>query len=506
MKREYLLAVGVMTGNSLDAADVVLTKIDRDLTIEDVCTHSKTSSKALTFFLNKLREVINRCKGDMLSSVQSFDNLQLVEPQAYLDELTGQHEHPITFAVVVDAYMEFVATAIAELRAKVKNQYGEKYTDAIDIIGFHGQTCAHYPPAIAKTKDRHAVYTVQIGNGQQLADITGIPVVYDFRSDDLMNAGEAAPFATVHHQHLAMQARKKGVFPLAFCNAGNTGNISIISTLAGSDAVKVTGWDTAPFNNYPDKLMQAECGETCDYDGRMGAQGTIHTELLRVLFERAVVTKNKDNYLLMPPPKSSDPEWYVLLPELLGSAPIAGEVLSLADRIRTAEYFAVYAFVHSLSLLSDDITMPDHFALCGGGWKNPVCRNHFVGLLKAEPGNPELPEHVALFSALRKRIGGSPIIFPSSQVGFDGTAMEARIFADAAVCRIMGVPFTRPETTGAKSDTICGMLCFPENDKTRVTPVLAEWLAAFNTSATPGIKSTDPRWNRAVAGWSLRTP
>lgn len=500
--RDYLLAIGVMTGNSLDGADVVLTRFDENGAIQDLKAHFLASPPELTQQLKELRSVINQCNGDMPLAVKTFDRTQNAQG---------------TFDEVQKSYIHFVAKAITELiEASRKNSslVGKYDLSAIDVIGFHGQTCAHFPPSIAKTNDPKVLYTCQLGDGQLLSDLTGISVVYDFRSDDLINGGEAAPLAPMHHRHLAELLRQRGQFPVAFCNAGNTGNFTVISTNSQTDELVVMGWDVGPFNNYPDKLMQNELGKECDKDGEHGLRGHVNKALLRKLFATAVVTNDGRNFLLEPPPKSSDPQWYKLIPELTGEAPIHGSNLCFEDRLRTAEYFSAYIYAYALTMIPDNIRMPSHYALCGGGWKNPVQLRHFAGLLKGDfQNNPVLAEHRADFHKLHARIlentteaAKNVTVDLSENYGFDGTAMEARIFADAAFCRIQGIPFTKPSTTGARSDTICGIIRFPKATEANATHTLLEWLTKHNshnlTVDNPAI--FDRRWNRAVAGWHER--
>lgn len=533
-KRDYLLAIGAMTGNSLDGVDVVLTRFGKDGSITDLKSHSVVSPANLTERLRVVREVINTAGGDMAEAVLRLDKpagSRVEESVVQLDERAAGDDGGAAhcrFDDVQNQYIRFVAGAIQELiaLAKADAKLSSEYDlDAIDVIGFHGQTCAHFPPSIARTADPNVTYTVQIGDGQALADLTGIPVVYDFRSDDLMHGGEAAPLAPVHHQHLAEQLRKLGRFPIAFCNAGNTGNFTIISGTAGSGAegkldaqVSVIGWDAGPFNNYPDRLVQLERGEECDRDGKFGSKGRVNIALLERLFDTAVITQDGRNYLLEPPPKSSDPQWYRLIPELTGEANCDGETLSFEDRLRTAEYFSVYIYVHALTMVPEHLAMPRYFALCGGGWKNPVAREHFAGLLRGDfANNPVLEPHKESFGKLLERLkvvspeasaaeDSAVVVAMADEFGFDGTAMEARIFADAAVSRILGRAFTRPSTTGVERDTVCGIIRFPGGTQDGASANLRGWLDEFKSqdATVDRPEVFDGRWSRASAGWNAR--
>ena len=481
--------IGVMTGNSLDGADLVLTQYSADGIQKDLITHSLSTPPALRENLVWFRQVINDERGDVAAVVAK-----------YPANTTSN-----SFQIASDAYVEFVAQAVNQLVSKAMSK-----GFSVDLIGFHGQTCAHCPPSIAKSKDPNLLYTVQIGDGQKLADLTGITVIYDFRSDDLMNFGEAAPFAPIHHQHLAEQTRKVGQFPIAFCNAGNTGNITVISeplinkTLSSGDIV-VQGWDTGPFNNFPDKLMQLEKQADCDRDGLFGRAGKVQLGLLNKLFNQAVLTKEGENFLLKSPPRSSDPEWYKIIPELTDST------ICFEDRIRTAEYFSAYIFFYTLKFISADLRMPAHFAVCGGGWKNPVSFDAFNGLISGDfIHNPVLAEHLDLFEKISKRIvsenKNKTNCAPSEYYGFDGTAMEARIFSDAAMCRLRGEAFSLPSTTGVSKPTVAGIIRFPQKDRTRASKGV---LAYLDSKQSWDLTVDDPakfdsRWSRASAGWHRR--
>ncbi|MBI3420312.1 MAG: anhydro-N-acetylmuramic acid kinase, partial [Proteobacteria bacterium] len=77
----------------------------------------------------------------------------------------------------------------------------------IHALGFHGHTLVHAP---------HKHLTVQIGDGKLLAKLTGIPVVWDFRRDDVRAGGQGAPLVPVYHRALARKWPK----PCAFINIG----------------------------------------------------------------------------------------------------------------------------------------------------------------------------------------------------------------------------------------------------------------------------------------------
>lgn len=428
-----------MTGNSLDAVDVVLTEFAPG-SIKDLAACTLEYPRKMTDALLKLRELI----------------------RANDDEMEKFRDNPF-FVKTVNAYSELVAQAVNRLITENTIDKAE-----IAAVGFHGQTCGHFPPSIAKGEP---AYTLQIGNAQLLADLTGIPVIYDFRSDDIMNGGEGAPLAPVHNLHISGDLREKGVFPVAFCNAGNTGNIAVITENENSKPV-VMGWDVGPFNHFADYLARTFKNEPCDRDARYGKCGRIISELLQKLFNEAAVNNAGDNFYLQTPPKSSDPSWYRITDAL------SCREYSFEDTIRTVEYLSVYSFFHSLSHLPENLKMPSSFLVFGGGWKNPLAMADFRNIAAGK--SYVMEEHHSLFDTVRCRMNKEPVIEWSDKYGYSGKYMEARIFADMAYCKIVNEPFSYPETTGCKSPAVAGIWAKPHSGE---TPEL---------------------WNRAAKGWQRR--
>ena len=84
--------------------------------------------------------------------------------------------------------------------------------------------------------------------------------------------------------------------------------------------------------------------------------------------------------------------------------------------------------------------------------------------------------------------------------------MEARLFADAAVARVMGQPFSWPETSGCKTPTVLGILRYPNGKPESASENLKRWLSRFASEALTldEPKLFDGRWSRASRGWKTR--
>ena len=79
--------------------------------------------------------------------------------------------------------------------------------------------------------------------------------------------------------------------------------------------------------------------------------------------------------------------------------------------------------------------------------------------------------------------------------------MEARIFADMAYCRIVGKPFTFPESSGCRQPVVGGVYILPSAGGNFLLTELLE------TYGTAGLNMENPApkyWNRAVKGWQKR--
>ena len=413
-----MITVGVMTGNSLDAVDAVLTRFDGGRMADLAACSLPYPAELRNGFLT-LRERIARHGYDV--SFLKNDN---------------------PFTVVLKSCTDLVAETVNTLcRGFDKSE--------IAAIGLHGQTCGHFPPSVAGDA---APYTLQVFDPARLAALTDLPVIYDFRSDDMANGGEGAPLAPIHNAHIAADLKEKGLFPVAFCNAGNTGNIAVVSETADGKSVTV-GWDAGPFNHFADTLSRFGANEPCDLNGRFGARGRIVPELLADLFDTAAVTGNGENFYLLPPPKSSDPSWY-----RIDAADVCAR-FGFENALRTVEYLGAYGFMTALSMIGENVKMPQSFLLFGGGWKNPLALNDFKDLLNGK--GIVLPRHADVFARVRARFSRPPAVDFSDRYGYSGTYMEARIFADMARCRITGEPFSFPETTGCKSPTVAGIYALP---------------------------------------------
>jgi anhydro-N-acetylmuramic acid kinase len=159
---------------------------------------------------------------------------------------------------------------------------------AVRAIGAHGQTVHHQPQG-----DVH--FTVQLGDPNTLAVLTGITVVSDFRRRDMALGGQGAPLAPAFHDAVL----RHPTLPRVVLNCGGIANVSLL--LPGQACI---GYDTGPANILMDAWAARHLGLPYDRDGAWALSGQVHAGLLQAL--------RADPYFALLPPKSTGREHFNL--------------------------------------------------------------------------------------------------------------------------------------------------------------------------------------------------
>ncbi len=293
---------------------------------------------------------------------------------------------------------------VAAATAVVDNAHAEllKRFEA-DLVGFHGQTLAHDPEGRG---------THQAGRGDALAAELGIPVVWDFRTKDVLDGGQGAPLAPFFHFACARHAEIRT--PVAFVNLGGVGNLTWVDpTRAEPDeAGACLAFDTGPANAPIDDLMRSRFGLDRDRDGVLALSGAAD--------EAAVERFLRAAYFDAPPPKSLDRNAFPDLGALVADR-------SDADAAATLAAVAAGCVVRGMEHCP---TPPDRVLVAGGGRKNP-----------------------ALMGELVRRLDRP--VEPVEAIGLDGDMLEAQAFAFLAVRVVRGLVTSCHSTTGVAKG-ICG--------------------------------------------------
>jgi len=399
--------IGNMTGNSMDAIDLVLTEFEGKR-ITDICYYSKEYTKDMQLRMEDMRSKVFNKERNEIEKMQDFVSLH-------------------------NEYITQIAKAIDEM-CMLNNI--EKST--IEAIGFHGKTLDHNPPSKASKRGEQP-YTLQIGSGQMLADLTGIKVIYDFRSDFIMNGLEGAPLVAHHNAHIA-DIEGDGIY----YNGGNTSNFAVIR---GGNAIFAS--DAGPCNEYIDNYIRQNSELSFDKNGIIGCTGTLEKSLLQSIFDLG-----REYYTTLLP-KSGDPAYYNKENVFKH---IKKQKITLSNAVYTLEYFAAYVAALALSMIPDNIKIPNKIILFGGGWKNPIVKNCFVNILNGK--GEILPEHYKQFEKLKLRFTANPEVILSQF----GDYMEARLFADLARYKLENKAWETPELSINKKKIVCGVVAYPQQN------------------------------------------
>ncbi len=295
---------------------------------------------------------------------------------------------------------------LAEAERRVTARHAEAVRDfliaemidpaTVDIVGFHGQTVIHRPA------ER---FTVQIGDGAQLAQAVGRPVAYDFRAADVAAGGQGAPLVPIYHRALVEAAGF--VEPVVVVNIGGVANLTYV------DGGAPVAFDTGPGNALIDDMMFSRAGEKMDSGGVTAAAGKVNPAALAELLAHP--------YFALPPPKSLDRNAF-------SSAAVAA--LPLEDAVATLTAFTAHSIARALEHLPK---APKLVVLGGGGGHNLTLRWQLMQLL---------PCGLVLAETL----------------GWSGDALEAQAFAYLAVRRLKNLPITFPTTTGVAEPLPGGLI------------------------------------------------
>ena len=321
-----MLAVGLMSGTSLDGVDVVLC----DIVGKDEDTQVKQLNFKTYEIPECLRDKIRKCCSRELIPVELICSLNF--------EL-GQ-----LFAGTVKKLCEEASVSL----------------DDIAFIASHGQTIFHIPKAFSD----YIPSTLQIGEAAIIANECKSIVISNFRVMDMAVGGEGAPL--VPYSEYVLYADESQT--VALQNIGGIGNVTFLPKKG--DFSKVIAFDTGPGNMMIDAAVQKLYGEKFDKNGEYASKG----ELIFPLAEEL----KKHPYFALDIPKTTGRELfgehytYALLEKY--------QDYNKNDIIFTLTWFTAYSiayhykkyFIHQYNL--------DKCIIAGGGAYNKC----LINLIKRE--------------------------------------------------------------------------------------------------------------------------
>jgi anhydro-N-acetylmuramic acid kinase len=239
------LAVGLMSGTSLDGMDAALVRLRGPTRCDLLGFHSAPYPAD---FRARLERAVDAGGTRELARL-----------------------HAAVGARAVDAVHEL----LAQTHARASD---------LDFIAFHGQTIWHEPPEV----------TWQLGEPALLAEAFGVRVVSGFRGRDVAAGGEGAPLVPVADVLLF-----GGDSPRILLNVGGMANLTWVPRRGDDEGA--FAFDTGPGMALVDALARrADPSLPFDRDGRLAAAGTPSEAVLADLLA--------DPFFALPPPRSTGRE------------------------------------------------------------------------------------------------------------------------------------------------------------------------------------------------------
>ena len=369
------LYLGLISGTSADGIDAALVRFDSDES-DAHCTlvHGRTFAWAVAL---RARLVALGQGGDM----HSLDELGTLDVR------------------VAEAFAEAALSLLREAGVAASN---------VRALGSHGQTVRHRPHGAAF--DGSFPFTLQIGDGNLIAERTGITTVADFRRRDVAAGGHGAPLLpALHAALLSSQDEDRAVL-----NLGGIANLTLLP--ARGD---VRGFDTGPANALMDAWCERHTGHAFDANGEFAASGSVDESLLARLLD--------DAWFALPPPKSTGREQFHL--DWLASKLTGNE--SPADVQATLLKLSAATVADALRATQADTR---RVLACGGGVHNPRLLQRIAA---------RLPDAVVESTATH---------------GVDPDFVEAMGFAWLARQTLLGRPGNLPSVTGARGPRVLGAI------------------------------------------------
>jgi anhydro-N-acetylmuramic acid kinase len=378
-----MIVIGLMSGTSADGIDAAVVRLDGvpPSLAWEVLGHSHRS------FSPELRAELFACFHPDSSSVDRLCRLNFALGQA------------------------FGATALEAARdaGLTMNQ--------IDLVGSHGQTLWHEPPISGMGS------TLQLGEPAVIAEMTGVPVVSNFRTRDMAVGGQGAPLVPLADWLLLSH-------PTKIRAAQNIGGIANVTYLPATTDSKngVMAFDTGPGNMLIDEAARlATNGQwNYDHDGELAAQGHVDESLLTEWL--------MELYFQQKPPRTTGRELFGTqrATEYWNHAMNRG--LGPNDIVATLTALTARSIEHAYRTFLP--TFPDEVVVSGGGARNPTLMRMLIDRLAPARATT------------------------SEEYGLDIEAKEAIAFAVLAYETWHKRPGNIPSATGASRAVVLGSIAY----------------------------------------------
>ena len=363
MKKKLFLAMGLMSGTSMDGVDVSIIKSDGfdeiELILDDYFEYDNHLYKQLS---------------SMRDKIKNSENLT-----NYSKELSDL-ERALTI---------FHAEKISKIVLKSGIE--------IDLIGFHGQTIFHNP---------QIKITKQLGDGNLLSQLLKKPVIYDFRQADIDNNGQGAPLTPIYHRLLVNNFLNKdnSTHPICVVNIGGISNATIINDISNNIENDLIAYDIGPGNCLIDEWIRNNSNLKFDEDGKIAKSGKV---------DQLILNQAIDNFRIESYSKSLDVKEFDIS---------FARGLSLEDGCSTITEFTAYLIAEGIKFLNKDKS--NKYLFCGGGRKNKFLiesiirnsnlnKNNFDMIDNFQLNGDHIESQAFAYLAIRSKLN-LPISFPNT--------------------------------------------------------------------------------------------
>jgi len=337
---------------------------------------------------------IAHCRFNLVNQQWSY-KINHAETIAYTKEIKGKLRDGFSLNQLELKELDFW---FGTFQAESVNGFIQKYSiEHLDAICSHGHTIFHDPSK---------GLTLQIGNGAVMSNLTQLPVINDFRTQDVQLGGQGAPLVPIGDEMLFHE----------YDACLNLGGYANISSKIGDDRI---AFDICPVNVVLN-VFCTQLGLPYDDQGKIAKSGKSIPELLKLLNS---ISFYNENY-----PKSLGTEWLIahINPILK-----AFDQHPIPDLLHTCiEHFSqqISATLQKLNINTCLVT--------GGGTLNTflIDKIKSTSQTKLVKGNSELIEY-----------------------------KEALIFAFLGVLKLKGQTNVLSSVTGAKEDHCSGRIYLPNS-------------------------------------------
>ena len=240
------IALGLMSGTSLDGIDASIIKSDGENNLDIIdnkyFNYPEEFRKRLSSFILNINN-----RADIEENISTYKSLER--------DLTLYH-------------------------SKISKKIISENKLNIQLIGFHGQTIIHKP------KDG---YSIQMGDANLLSQELKEKVIYNFRANDIKNNGEGAPLTPVYHKLLINKFKINN--PTLILNIGGISNYTYCNKNI------LAAKDIGPGNVLIDEYLKKTKNLEFDLDGNIASQGKVNMDIINQFIEHEMYnSKNRHSY------------------------------------------------------------------------------------------------------------------------------------------------------------------------------------------------------------------